>query len=66
MAAEKRGVLEAETVQNRQFIPTYTFRINQRTVDVLEKYRAAAALQLSISHDGNAIAKKVGFIHEMC
>jgi len=36
------------------------------TEDILEKHRGAAALQFSISHDGNAISKEVGFIHEMC
>jgi len=40
--------------------------INRQTVDVLEKYRASAALQLSVSHDRNAIAENVGFFHVMC
>jgi len=39
--------------------------MNRQTVDVLEKYRAATALQLSVGHDGNAIAEKVRFFHEV-
>ena len=35
------------------------------TIDVLEKHRGAAALHLTLSHDGNAISKQVSFVHKM-
>jgi len=40
--------------------------LHVHTIDVLEKHGAAAALQLSISHDRNAISKQVSFVHKMC
>jgi len=38
---------------------------DERTVKILEEHGAAAALQLSVGHDGNAVTQQVGFIHEV-
>jgi len=40
--------------------------VKRQTVYILQKYGASAALYLSTSHDRNAIAKKISFVHEMC